>query len=504
MDFVGKIFEKEIYAYDPQVECDENDIMIFLSHFNRLYTLRKISDLSAKLFQSKDIILLFYKVPIMGDVLLDLALKTIKYSNDLIDKKITENEFVLALRMCIKVSGKDIIRKTNSSDEILIYLAYKQFIFQEDQFIKSSRNIYIYRDLWYKVKQSKNIDVLKDIQDIIGIPYEAAMIFSYALLGSKDSYFWVYDEKTIDEFNKKYKLNLDYYSQKRFLDWCSADYDQILNFQNDLNPLIEFPIIETKSRPRVEFDNVYLVISYHSLFNKITSGIYYCLADKYNRGGKNNKFKEAYGFVFQEYIGVLLKYHFHSWTVHPEIRYDHGNDTVDWLITKDNKAILVEVKQSSITLESKETGQLSTIENDLKKTLIKAARQLKRTEDDIKSEKYKELIRFKGMKDFEKIIITGDPFYFANSLGKNIIEKELNDSSFNYSIININDFERILANQQKTESLFELLSYKNLIYDYKNMDFKEYILKMYPNTLEYEKMLFLYQTYSNFFSSIEN
>jgi hypothetical protein len=227
--------------------------------------------------------------------------------------------------------------------------------------------------------------------------------------------------------------------------------------------------------------------------------------DKFNINKNENPFKRAFGYVFQEYIGRLLKFYFSTWSVIPEIKYkikkvDH--DTVDWFVKKDDKLILIEVKQSSIFLDTKVTGSLELIKNDLQKTLNKAAVQLKRTEEHILSKKYPELDIFSGIKDFIKIIVVNDPFYNANIVGKKLIQKLLDDSNFNFEIINITDFESFLENQQESETMFEVLFMKSLNYSDRYMDMKEFLFKIFPNGDT--KPRFLREIFNLFFKSIRN
>lgn len=81
--------------------------------------------------------------------------------------------------------------------------------------------------------------------------------------------------------------------------------------------------------------------------------------------------------------------------------------------------ILIEVKQSSIFLESKINCKISDIKKDLEKTLAKGVRQLKKTKTDILSKKYKELSKFEHINQFQYVIVTNDRFYYSNYIGKN-------------------------------------------------------------------------------------
>ena len=203
--------------------------------------------------------------------------------------------------------------------------------------------------------------------------------------------------------------------------------------------------------------------------------MYFHLIDRFRKGNKRNKFKELFGYVFQEYVGELLHFYFHNWDVIPEIKYKKGKgkfqDSADWFVTKDDKLIIIEVKQSSIFLKSKQNPSMDVITSDLRKTVIKAVKQLSVTERDIKEKKYPELKIFENIDSFLKLIVINDPLFNANFLVKTILKKEVEDITF--QIININDFETILSSQSHAESLFDVLYFKSL--EDNEMDFNEYI-----------------------------
>ena len=224
-----------------------------------------------------------------------------------------------------------------------------------------------------------------------------------------------------------------------------------------------------------------MIISKQLLCDKLTTGLYFYLVDRFKRSGKSNLFKEIYGYVFQEYVGDLLHFYLHSWKIIPEIRYTKGKgrsqDSIDWFIKSNNKLIMIEVKQSSIFLTSKQNPSLGTITADLKKTVIKAVNQLNMTETDIMSRKYPELQIFNDVDDIVKLVVINDPLYNANYLVKHILKGEFKDLAF--QIIDINDIEVLLSSQSGFESLFDVLKYK--ILENNEMDFNEYIYEIYPN-----------------------
>ena len=480
MELSGAWFGKHLITYDPKIECTENDFKEFASKFNRLNTLKKICSLASELFNKHEVVSIFGDVPVLGDILCDFAYRVIKYCDESGQINMSDSQIVLALRMCHKLFDK-IFEKTQNEEEVLTKVCYRQFPFQQNQtlFNNLTRNIYLYTDLWSCVPEAQSINILREIEDEMGLPYDYALYFAYMLMG-KDSHFWILEEGEVNKINQITGLSFTVEFHRNFAKWCSGTYENILGQDNLLPPFVRYPIIATNATPLAGKDKVFLVVSQHLLHDKLTSGLYFHLIDRFNEGNKKNKFKEIFGHVFQEYIGKLLRYYFNTWKVIPEIKYKKEGrkvqDSVDWFIKKDDKMIMIEVKQSSIFLKAKQNPSIPEIISDLKKTVIRAVEQLNATEEDIRVNNHPELCEFNNVKSFVKLIVVNDPLYNANYLVKKIMSKEVTDLKF--QIININEFEILLSNQKKSESLFDILCRKTV--EDNEMDFNEYNLKTFP------------------------
>ena len=481
MELHGTFFGKQLFGYDPKIECTENDFKEYASKFNRLNMLKKICSIANELFNNNEVVFKFGNVPIPGDILCDFAYRIIKYCDESNLLNMSDSQIELALQMCHKLFD-NIFEKTQNAEEVLTKVCYRQFPFQHKQtlFNNLTRNFYLYTDLWNRVSEAQSIDIRHEIEAEIGIPYIYALYFAYMQIGNKSGYFWICEEDDIREINQITGLSFTVEFHQKFVKWCSGTYENILGQDNLLPPFVRYPIIATNATPLAGKGEVFLVISQHLLHDKLTSGLYFHLIDRFNKGNKKNKFKEIFGYVFQEYIGELLRYYFNTWKVIPEIKYKKEGrkvqDSVDWFIKKDDKLIMIEVKQSSIFLKAKQNPSTPEIISDLKKTVIRAVEQLNTTEEDIRANKHPELCEFNNIKSFVKLIVVNDPLYNANYLVKKIMSKEVTDLKF--QVININEFEILLSNQKQSESLFDIL-YCKAVED-NEMDFNEYNLKTFP------------------------
>lgn len=502
IEFKGTFLGKQIYCYDPQINCTEQDFENFSSQFNRIETLRVICSISCQLFHRGAETHFFCDVPLREDIVLDLIYRVIKYCDDKNQKGMNDEEIKLALKMCYKLFDSNFANSHLSSQEILTKIAYRQFIFQEKTFNNFTRNYYIFTNLWYRLNRTKTIDILSEIESEIGTTYENALLYSYALIGNEKGHFWLYDKATVDEFNANTELNFTVDSHRKFVMWCSGTYTEIAKQDKLLAPFVIHPIIETKTQPLENKGDVFLIASPHHLHDKMTCGLYFLLAERFNRGGKNNKFKELFGIAFQEYVGEILKYYFKTWNVVPEIKYKKGKhqfqDSIDWFVMKDDKLIMIEVKQSSIYLNSKSDPSLKRIKDDLRKTILPGVKQLEISETDISSKQYPELEIFNSVKSFVKLIVVNDPLHNANFIVKSLMADEVNDLFF--QIININELEIFLSNQKDTESLFDLLYFKGVEIKKNEMDFKEFMISMFPESKK--NVEFLKPIWDSFFSKI--
>lgn len=502
MELVGTFLGKKLYRYDPKIDCTEMDFQKYTAQFNRSETLREICSISRELFHSSEQFFIIDDVPVNPDILCDFAYKVIKYCDETSKQIISKSQISHALRMCHKLIDADFVdSKSKDAIAILTKISYRQFVFQMKNFNNFARNYYIYSDLWSRLPNAKGINVLSEIEDEIGIPYDWAILFAYALAGNKFGHFWMYDKKALDELNEITGLSLTVESHEKFVKWCSGTYEKILKDNSELPPFVRYPIVETKLMPVANKGEVFMVISQQFLHDKLTNGLYFNLIDRFKKGNRSNRFKEIFGYVFQEYVGELLRFYFHSWDIIPEIGYKKGKgyfqDSADWLVKKGDKLIIIEVKQSSIFLKSKQNPSMDVIISDLRKTIIKAIDQLSVTERDIKEKKYDELRTFKHINSFVKLIVINDPLFNANFLVKTILKNEVEDLTF--QIININDFETILSSQSDTESLFDVLFYKAIKDN--EMDFNEYIYKIFPEAKS--DIEFLKPIWERFFKDVK-
>lgn len=259
------------------------------------------------------------------------------------------------------------------------------------------------RVLWPTVKGGQGITPTNDIATIHSMEY--LDVIKYGLLFSgraqmvphRRGTIEPYTDKEIASFPPKAARFFDKEKQAQFLNKMSADVDKFRSLANQqipsdqydkyrFNPLVRYPIIRIA---RKHGDARFYVPCIRLLYGRTTEGLYYDLSDYYQTHCEDTqKFRSAFGYVFQEYVGHLMKKALHPDQVLEEWQYHRNGklvDTPDWIYIEGNRAVIVEVKQSALFLETKKFGDLANLRADLQKNVGKAVKQLNQFDLDMKS-----------------------------------------------------------------------------------------------------------------------
>ena len=227
------------------------------------------------------------------------------------------------------------------------------------------------------------------------------------------------------------------------------------------------------------------------IIEKITQGLYFGLSDEFKEAGGKNKFRDTFGFVFQEYVGTLLTNCLSRETILSEWIYAKQHTrTSDWIILKDCRAIFIEAKQSGLYLEGKKWGELQKIRNELIKTIAEGVKQLWRFEQDILSQKYEKLRALSDVEAIERLIVTYDRTYYSNSILREQIQEILKShipENYHWHTISIDEFEFVLA--MSGENLFDFLVKKRTSATGDTMDFWDYLARNYKEMFTYNQYL---------------
>ncbi|GHV90235.1 hypothetical protein AGMMS50268_07380 [Spirochaetia bacterium] len=497
-EYIGTVAGKRIFQYNSIHKCSIEEFENEIQKYDILMVLRKLSDLSTSLYKNGGRFVLYKdKIPVTDDIILSLGLLLIQKYNERKEREITDDEFEILLDEYFYLHSQETIHGINQANEAIIRLAYREFQYQEKLLNSMARTIIIYNELWDKYIGKKSEEMF---DETFGLSLDQLCFHSYLFFGPERSFYYGLGDSLITELKNNIEFIIDKETELKYLSWASGIFEQIKNYKDSLNnPLTKYPIINTKIIPEGQLKPVFLLLSRNALYFKLTHGIYFDFIEKYSLGKGNNQFKTDYGIVFQEYIGILLK-HYYGTNVYSEIKYKKNKDYIDstdWFVLIKKKLIIIEVKQSALFLQTKQTGSMIEFEKDTKKTIRKAIDQLERTKEDILSKNFKELSLFNTIESIEKVCIVSDQMYFGNT-----IMKEINLKATDIHIIDISDFEDMLEIHKNPNDLYDILKFKRENNQYSIMDFKDFIFQRYSQIKNDFKNEYLLNAFDNYFDNL--
>ena len=467
------------------------DLRKFLSGFQLNKALSLVGEISYDLFMHPQPFRLINEKPVAEYMLAYIALQLIKSSKDKRNKLMTGSDLSIACEMCLNL--EDPIYQDHKFDEFNIRLGNSQLDFDRDKKNSLSRALAIYKKLWHKFDPNQ-LDIDESIKKITRLSLEESLFLSYFFAFSSGKGYFCQKRfpETVRSSQDKSKIinSLKPSNQKSFIDWVSCDYalfrkDEELSLnpscdQYRFNPLKKYPVV-TPDRNLIQTGTkTYIVPVPRLLYERVSRGIYFDLANYYQGEGSDNLFKTSFGHVFQEYVGNLLRETINYAEVIKEWVYAKPNDkTPDWIICAEGKAILVEVKQSGLYLRSKSSGNIEDVKNDIKKTVASAVKQLWTFEDNIHNGKYENLEPIRDCEIVERLVVIYDSSYFFNSILRSATLEIFPNIPRNYSwhVVSVEELEQILGLTDL--SLFEILKEKRLDSRGYLMDFKNYVARKY-------------------------
>ena len=198
------------------------------------------------------------------------------------------------------------------------------------------------------------------------------------------------------------------------MEYLSASYDDYKQLASDsvsINPLYQKPIIKFDDKRFGKYTCPNLSI----FLEKCWNGLFYD-AEKYYKENlqknPNDTIREIFGYIFEEYIGILIKETLSNATIYPEITYIKKKNQFhffDWIIeierNETREYYLIEVKSSEVPNRYCYDEQLNNYyKQDVIKRINKGIQKL----SDI--ENVEELSFLKGKKIYPIFIFKDLPF----------------------------------------------------------------------------------------------
>lgn len=489
----GILAGKRMFVSDNSESCTVAELRCFLSRFPVSDTLRLLGDVATQIASTEpNVFGTVGGVAVPLHAIPYLALLSIEESDDLQPPSwgycsfalhegtlqyvrmmraggMSELELARAVKM-FDALPEPINAPTAHSDdkafEFMLRMSQAQFVYQTGLHHLLPRTVLIYRDLWPKVEKAGAVLPLDDVRAITGLGFDELLLLGASLFGgSRKGFVRAYPSAELA------KLGISDGAQQRFLDWASADYAALRTLsrkhqppdeaydQYRFNPLHVHPLVAPQVQPDPDRGVVYLLPCPRLLLMRVTQGLYHDLANHHARGRKND-FKTAFGHVFQEYVGVLLREALSRSSVLAEWSYGADVGTPDWIVLEGNRAVVIEVKQSAQFLVSKMWGRLSDLRDDFSKTLGVAFKQLHRFEVDL-AQRMRGLEQLRHVTALERVVVTHDQLWWANWIGREQAQQVAGTPDLHVHVMSIDELERLLA-FCRGESLFDLLARKRL------------------------------------------
>lgn len=357
-----------------------------------------------------------------------------------------------------------------------------------------SRNIVLFFDLINKIEPTK-FDNLSDIffQEN-GITIEEYMKIGLCFFaGTNDRSVFTVSYLSSSNISG-YKEILTEEKINRFLIIVASDYNDFIDYDNNINKSLD-PIF-TKNKFNTLFtypfikeeDNAYIMPNVLSFIYKVYGGIYWWFYDYFEKNDLSSgeclrlDFRTYFGYVFENYVGLILKEIYKKKKIIPEISYAKGGKKfTDWCVIDNEKCYIFEAKARQFALLSRQTGDLNLlVETELNKVVEAIVEVFKKVQD---INKYDDLKELRGKEIIPFIIFLEVPLISSSLYNEKITallskaEKDKNLPgllNFQYYLLSIDELE--LYDQVKNE--IEIEDILNNIKNDNSQGFVSYISKL--------------------------
>lgn len=469
-NYANKNIKKVLKEHRTEASLPENKLIELLGRFNLKDALISIAAVSRKIYLESDNIMdrPFFIREETTNVFINttnLAKLTsylfLSKANDYKREKIGDNIDANITALCGLISyhlkdPKHEIIFSNPANTIYILVA-EQIKWQIPIYHYYARTHIIYNEILTSERfkeriKFENIQIPSDI-DSIFLKMVGLSIDDYLKIGlmfilffqNNNPSFNISDLNNVIMNNKNISIN----DISKFIDFMSTDYETFRKQGEHniyLNPLNVSPIIKFQDSRNFS----YVIPDINIFLEKIYNGLFYDFERFYQNKSieELRKFRQFFGFLFEEYIGELIKYKFGEENVKGEIIYTKKSEFkfFDWVVELEDKFLLIEVKSLCLPQQDLYNKKIEEIVKDkLEKKLKKVYNKI----NDI--EKCDELKNFRKKPIYPILLVKDVPL--ANStIMKSIIKKiNVEDNNFKeflqdykFIVTDLNDFESLI------------------------------------------------------------
>ena len=266
---------------------------------------------------------------------------------------------------------------TTDLSALALRLVYQQFPLQEKPFQGFSRSIALYSKLSANRMLSSGKSLTEAFHDLYGIDVLDFIMIGFLLyvvsiadapmftLSNIVNRRWPIDPKYFEEENVKAVLSRISADKKQFSKVHEQTRERDRAFTKyEFNPLLKYPI--------VAFESEYLAPVPDLLLDRITQGIYYDGLDNFREEGPRNDFAATFGYVFEDYVGELLKAEYgpENVTHEPEYGGRENKRGPDWIVFDGGDLLAIECRTSRLSLKTKSLGDVKALQGELRRILV--------------------------------------------------------------------------------------------------------------------------------------
>ncbi|MEL6402298.1 MAG: hypothetical protein AAFR26_24965, partial [Cyanobacteria bacterium J06626_4] len=266
----------------------------------------------------------------------------------------------------------------------------------------------------------------------------------------------------------------------------------------DFNPLLAYPIIrpcQNKQFYTPDKDFIHAPVP-ELVASRISTGIFYQMYNAYG-----TEFSQYFGFIFEYYVGLVLKECLLSEQLFSEsdIREFYPTEKgklPDWVIVDGSTLLLFECKATRFSRAAQAIASEDSVNNSLAQ-VKKGLKQLASFISDCKA-KIPELQRFHGCSEFRPALVSLEPLFLINN---DFFREYINDllaaekvTGLDWQILSINEIEALQPH------ILEGFSLTAVLHELRNKSFNDVLENLvsqtgrsFENSFLFEKQEELYR-----------
>jgi hypothetical protein len=471
------IAEKDIAELHqrPEGTVSEDELKAVLRRYNLRDALITIGKASFYIYSSRDpnnIYKVAHREPETGIILSQWALAylanifLISGSNDYKSKYLStnpDNLFVLCNLYGNNLLQPEMAERKEQNDQevfrsLMVRINFEQIEYQLTPVYIIARTIVLFDNLAKEVAPARFNPLPDILEHHIGLTTHDYLLIAMAVLSGVCSRATFRPSMFVEADVPRLKSVLKPDKIQRFLAVLASDYKQfrtedekankVLNpslTKTRLNPLWIYPIIESDDK---QPNDAFIVPNALAYIKAAFGGLYWWFHRHFEKEGIQQEFRNYFGYLFQEYVGVILKGIYGDEKVHPELVYDRGKKFVDWWVERDSKIYLFEAKANQFALASRQTGAAELIvESEIRKVAEAIEQVYKRVQD---ISRYDELALFRSKQVIPFVVFLDMP-YISGPMYEDWIKKYLEKIETEKTFKGLQDFPCFLLNIEELE-----------------------------------------------------